>query len=82
MVDAGKTRDDLIQLAAIALREFHNPDAADLIMAAVPERKYPEEPPIGEHSKIPWIKWHRARYGSDLKTAKDAADELWAKNGL
>ena len=82
MVDQNKTRDDMLQLAAIALREFHNSHAADLIMSVCPERSWPNEPAVVEGNKIAWIKWHRARFGSDLKSAKEAADELWEQRGI
>jgi ribosomal protein L7/L12 len=82
MVDQSKTRDDMIQLAAIALREFHNAHAADLVMSVCPERQWPNEPAIAEGNKIAWIKWHRARFGSDLKAAKDAADAAFERAGV
>lgn len=56
MVDQSKTRDDMIQLAAIALREFHNAHAADLIMSVCPERQWPNEPAIAEFNAL--VDWY------------------------
>lgn len=77
-----RTRYVMIALAAKALDTYGCEEAADLILDAAPKSALPDEPAVSPHTKVEWIKWHRQRFGTTLKAAKDAADAKWAAHGL